>query len=702
MPTPEQERLDAIAKSIAQLWRRQDEFAQRLAQIEAALSLREAAPPEAAAPTPIASFSAEQTTAPVTEEAPPLATSDSARIPGGGRPKLETRVGLTIVNRVGVVTLVLGVAFFFKWAVDNNWIGPGGRVILGVLASFASLGAADFLWRKGQQVFAQGVTGTGIAVLYLSFYAAFGFYHLISQAFTFLLMFAATGMAITLSLRYSSQAIAALGFFGGYLTPLLLNSGQDRLWFLFGYILLLSIAVALLAKARNWRAVEVLSFPATAIVYGGWLTSKFDQQQQKSVAMLALLAYYGLYSQATLWVLFLPGQFLAALALSLIWSHNTGAFFLFAFLLVLGGLAYTEWRGWPSVLSVTFASFWISYGLWELESFAEADPLPRFLGISVAFLLFGAWFVRWLAIVRQRITVELLSVLALNGIVYYATAYTLLNRHYHACLGLLAVAVAGAYFGFAAYVYRRRTSAGDDMRPVLLSLGISLCFLTLAIPIQFTGFTITIAWSLQAAVLTWIGARLRSQQTVAGALLIVFMLVLIRLIMIDGSVLVHAKTYQLLLNRRFVTFLVAAISFFAAAYWASQTYRLVALVEYFAGHIALLWGLVMEVIGWAERSTLPQNLLSVETVTVSILFGIYAVALVSVGVSTRTSINRLTGLGLIGMVIVKLYLFDVWQLGRVYRISAFVVLGLLLISTSFLYSRFRRLIESLWKDEAGS
>src|SRR5581483_1125004 len=69
------------------------------------------------------------------------------------RPVLETKVGLTIVNRVGVVTLVLGVAFFFKWAVDSNWIGPAGRVMLGVLAGLAVLLGADALWRKGQQVF---------------------------------------------------------------------------------------------------------------------------------------------------------------------------------------------------------------------------------------------------------------------------------------------------------------------------------------------------------------------------------------------------------------------------------------------------------------------------------------------------------------------------------------------------------------------
>ena len=98
----------------------------------------------------------------------------------------------------------------------------------------------------------------------------------------------------------------------------------------------------------------------------------------------------------------------------------------------------------------------------------------------------------------------------------------------------------------------------------------------------------------------------------------------------------------------------------------------------------------------------PLNVLSAETLSLSILYGIYALLLVSAGVATRTAINRIAGLILIGLVIVKLYLFDVWQLQRPYRISAFIALGILLISTSFLYSRFRPLIESLLRDDETS
>src|SRR6478609_9155828 len=155
-PTPEQQRLDIISEAIARLLKKQDEMEQRLARLETTISPRLfAAPPAEVPPQP-------PPPTPKLFEEPPA--------PQPKKPALETKVGLTVVNRIGVITLVLGVAFFFKWAVDNNWIGPAGRVILGILAGFAALAIADFLWRKGQQIFAQGVTGTGIAILFLALY----------------------------------------------------------------------------------------------------------------------------------------------------------------------------------------------------------------------------------------------------------------------------------------------------------------------------------------------------------------------------------------------------------------------------------------------------------------------------------------------------------------------------------------------------
>src|SRR5271165_155820 len=442
---------------------------------------------------------------------------------GWAEPALETKVGLTVANRVGVITLILGVAFFFKWAVDNEWIGPGGRVMLGVLAGFATLAAADFVWRKGQRIFAQGVTGTGIAILYLSIYAAYSFYALIPVGLAFALMFIATAMAVALALRYSSQAIAAFGLIGGYLTPLLLTTGEDRPWFYLSYLLVLNAGAMTLALKKSWWALEILGFGATVVLYGAWIFEGSNRVNDALPATLGALSYYALFSRASLWLLSLPAQFLAAMVMVLVWPHSPGAFFLFELLVAAGGLAYAEWRQKPVALSVAFASFWIAFANWNANW--TDDPLPLLVGITAGFVLFLGWLFLtwsgwWSRIKRSPLTEQNMGVLALNGAVYYGFSYSLLNHDYHGWLGLLALAVSGGYLGAGAYLNRSSKAGERDLRPVLLSLGIALGFITLAIPIQFNGFTVTMAWCLEGAALTWIGARLESQRAQAGALLI--------------------------------------------------------------------------------------------------------------------------------------------------------------------------------------
>src|ERR1700677_2621859 len=154
--------------------------------------------------------------------------------------RLETTVGLNWINRVAIVTLIFGTAFFFKYAIDNNWIGPGVRIALGVMAAAVSMAFGDRMWRRSQQIFAQGLFGLGLALLYLSFYAAFQLYHLFPQSVSFVLMIAVSGLAFFLSVRYDSRAIALLGLLGGYLTPVMLSTGQNHPWVLFGYTFVLN------------------------------------------------------------------------------------------------------------------------------------------------------------------------------------------------------------------------------------------------------------------------------------------------------------------------------------------------------------------------------------------------------------------------------------------------------------------------------
>jgi uncharacterized membrane protein len=694
LPSPDQERLDVMSAALANLVREQNRLNRRLERIETALKLGELESPPPAPPPPLPAFptteaaSPEIATLPDTGPAPVPPPHDHA-------PGLEARVGLTIVNRVGVITLVLGIGFLFKWAADNEWIGPAGRVMLGVIASFAALGGADVLWRRGQRVFAQGITATGISILYLAIYAAFGFYQLIPQTFAFLLMAVTSAMAGTLALRYNARAIAALGLVGGFLTPVVLSTGENRPWFLFGYVLLLDLGALAVARVRKWRLLEVLSFVGTMTLYGVWLG--FSPRADHFVATFYLLVFYALFGlTTTVQPVFLLLQLGLSVALADIWEHNEGAYLPLNLLLAVAALAVADWKRWRYVPSVALASYGLSYVAWAS---ALRDPIPTapiFLGLTCAFLAFFGWLPWWTLVRQRELRAQDLVVLALNGGAYFAACYKLLNPSYHAWMGLFAVALAAAHLGVGAWLWRTRGARGLSQTPVLLAVGISLTFLTLAAPIQFTAYRITLSWALEAAGLTWIAARVKNAYlTYAGAL--IFILVFIRLLVIDALIYSAPTGHSAILNERFVTFALSAICLWLSAYWLRPDP--LAIFQYFAGHVVLLWTLTQEVLDWAGRGSHPNDLLSVETVSISILYAIYAMVLIGIGVLGRFALNRIAGLGLMGFVVVKLYIFDIWQLSRLYRTLAFVALGVLLLSTSFLYSHFRALVESWWRDD---
>jgi uncharacterized membrane protein len=193
------------------------------------------------------------------------------------KPSLEPRFGLTVLNRVGAITLAIGIIFFFKYAVDNRWIGAAGRVSLGIIAGFAMILASEALLKRSRRsspapvdesIFTHGIAGCGLAIIYVSLYASFAYYELILKSAGFFLLVAASALAILLSIRYASPAIAALGFMGGLLTPLLLHSGRTEVSLDFFYLLLLGGSAILLAVRQNWPLLVPLIAAMTVFTAG--------------------------------------------------------------------------------------------------------------------------------------------------------------------------------------------------------------------------------------------------------------------------------------------------------------------------------------------------------------------------------------------------------------------------------------------------
>ena len=100
-------------------------------------------------------------------------------------------------------------------------------MLLGAAAGTGALAAGEFVRRRGLRQYASVVSGGGVLILYLSAYAAFGF-GLVGQLPALMLMIAVTATAVLLAVRYDALPIAMLGLIGGFLTPVLLSTGQDN------------------------------------------------------------------------------------------------------------------------------------------------------------------------------------------------------------------------------------------------------------------------------------------------------------------------------------------------------------------------------------------------------------------------------------------------------------------------------------------
>jgi len=187
----------------------------------------------------------------------------------------EAIIGGKWLNAIGLAAMLLATAFFLKFAFDNNWIGPIGRVALGLLGGTGLIAGSQLILRRGWTYFSEGITALGAGVLYLSLYAAWNYYALVSTEVAFVGMAVVTASLIVLALTRNTQRLAMLAMLGGYVTPLLVSTGHDAQIQLFSYLALLNAGLLWMALARDWRSLP-LSFLFTLIYGLTWYTHFYD------------------------------------------------------------------------------------------------------------------------------------------------------------------------------------------------------------------------------------------------------------------------------------------------------------------------------------------------------------------------------------------------------------------------------------------
>jgi uncharacterized membrane protein len=537
----------------------------------------------------------------------PLASQQALSDPG-----LESRIGSHWLNRIGIAAVLIGISYFLKLAFDNNWIGPSGRVTIGLLAGIAVVIWSERFRNKGYKVFSYSLKAVGIGTLYLSLWAAFQVYQLIPSSAAFGMMLAVTGATAAMAFAQDAQILAAFAIAGGFSTPLLLSTGQNREIALFAYVAILDLATLFLVTVKPWRHLLVMSYAGTLLLYVGWY-STFYSRSQIGLTLAFATVFFAIFALAPLFTLQPEGE-------------------------------------------------------------------PVFFASVPAILSF------------------------VNAGVYFVQAYVMIEEVDKTYMAWFALALAAVYIFLGRQIRARSTSAGASGILYFLHLAVAVGFVTVAIPIRLDTHWITIGWFIEAGVLLWIGNRIKSDFLnvfALGALI----LGVVRLLLIDNF-----HTTQMLFNMRIATYAVAIAVLGAVAYYASrredEAARAVAAAAIVALNALALIALSREVADYYARQLaayrpfrqMPGSnyysyyadlrQIDIERdFTYSALWMAYGAVLMIVGFLRRSAFVRWQALLLIALTIAKVFMHDVFELERGYRIVSFIVLGVLLLAISFVYQR---------------
>jgi uncharacterized membrane protein len=302
-----------------------------------------------------------------------------------GKAKAWLFGGNTVV-RMGVLVLFVGLAFLAKYAIDNALLPPELR-----LAAIGAAGIALFvvgfrLRGKAPDKLAYALTlqGAGVAVLYLTVFAAFRLYQFLPAGAAFVALGLVCAFSAVIAVAQNAQAMAFIGFAGGFAAPILVSTGQGNHVGLFSYYLLLGVAIAALAWVKAWRPLNLLGFFATFGVATVWGALKYRPENLQTTEPF-LIAFFVVYLAASLmYALRHALSAKRAVDATLVFGTPIVAFALQAALVreIEYALAFS---------SLALGALYLALGWWMVRSRREGDEVRRWL--AECFLALGLGFV---------------------------------------------------------------------------------------------------------------------------------------------------------------------------------------------------------------------------------------------------------------------------------------------------------------------
>jgi uncharacterized membrane protein len=586
--------------------------------------------------------------------------------------------------------------------------------------------------------------------MYFSAYAAGPLYHLFDQysiVAAFGLMILITVAAGVLAVRTNSLLIAILGLVGGYLTPVMLRTETPNLPVFYSYILLMGLGILAIANYRQWRLLNYLGFVFT---YGLFLGSMSVYQKSDFPLALSFLSAFFVVHSSLVYLYNLARRTPSTTLEIIHLVANAGVYAWVGYNLIHDACG----RPYPAILSLALAVFYIVHVLAFLRQKLQDRPLlislialsgvfttwtlPLILekeSLTIALSLLAFMFL-WLG---RRLNSNFLQ--NLGHAVYFVVFFRLLvmdlprnfSGHAHSTVlmadywkqmldRLVTFGTSIISIAFAFFLQRKKrtdddatvVSAGNDTpeivkpnvaTPVFYWFGILFTFLFLHLELNrmFVYWDplrlpiLTVLWCGMAAYFLW---KFLSDETGSPVMFVAMcafiMIGLLKVFAVD----LHSWHFceagyfdmeyaSLYVGMRFLDFgILLALLFtvwwmFLARPGARE--RNLAPVFGYGGLLLLFLYTSMEL-----NSLLHWKLIQFQTGGISILWALFAIAFITGGIWKNITPLRYIGLILFCIVVAKVFLVDLKQMEMIYRVIAFIVVGIFLLLGSFAYIRSSR------------
>ncbi len=554
---------------------------------------------------------------------------------------------------VGAIMLLLGVSFFLKYAFDNELIGPTGQVAMGIIAGIACIVVGQKL-REKYLNYSDLLLGAGIGILYFSIYAGFAFYSpaVISQPIAFALMILVTTLAMVIAVSGNTMGLAVIGVIGGFMTPMLISTGENHLVTLSLYMLVLNIGVLGVSWFTKWTKLNYLTFFGTIILFGGWMESFY-------------------------------------------------------------------WRDPDGQLAMTFFFLTLFFLVFLVNSIMHH-------------------FVR-----KEASTSGDLILLALNAMGYFSACYGILEPKHHDVLGFFALVLAVLYLVFSYLAYAREE---HDRTLNLTFPGIAVVFLSIAIPLQLTGYWISIAWLVESLVLVYVGLMIKEKiiQVFGWVVLLLGMVSMIgeveKIRNIAMSAISRAASSGELtpiMNMGFFLILLGVVVFYVLAWLYAKNddsgveWKKIVSVFVVLANLLTIYALTTEIshkysqdiariqqesrveatktaqYQGQVRSEYPDyynygqfdtnqtnDLRSKSSAVTTIVWALYSTLLIIIGFVRRLRVLRLFGLIFFFITAIRVFIY-VWELGDLARIFSTIIFGVIALGAAFLYAKYKHRLKEV-------